>query len=276
MVTEAEVARHYTHGRLETAILEAMRASGANPEALTAADLAPVDEFHLGWYAATVELAVDAGLGPGVDVVDLGSGIGGPARYFAEAHGCNVFGIDLTDEFVAVANDLTARCALDHKAVFVQGSALEIPFPSERFDVATLMHVGMNIEDKAKLFAETRRVLKPSGTFVVYDVMRMDDSPLPYPLPWAETEATSFVETPDTYRRLLEAAGFGIARERNRRDLALEQGRTMREYTAQHGVPPLGLHILMGPAAAPRLLNMMTILERGNIAPIEMVARVRG
>ena len=273
MTIEANVARHYTHGALEGAILDALRASGKDVDDLKADDLSGADEFHLGWRAVTVDLARDLGLSPGLEVLDVGSGIGGPARYFAQAHGSRVTGIDLTEEYVRVAAALTARCRLEHLATFVQGSALELPFPGERFDRASLIHVGMNIADKARLFAEVWRVLRPGGAFCVYDIMNTDGSELPFPMPWAATEASSFVEAPDTYRRLLAAAGFAIEREVNRREQVLDLGRAMRAHVAQHGVPPLGLHVLMGPASRERLANVMSTLERASIAPIEMLAR---
>jgi SAM-dependent methyltransferase len=273
MDIEAGVASHYTHGHLESAILDALRASGKNVDALTAADLSAADEFHIGWRAVTAELAVDLQLAPGLDVLDIGSGIGGPARYFAETHGCRVTGIDLTEEFVRVASALTARCHLDSLVRFVHGSALALPFPSESFDRATLIHVGMNIADKARLFIEAHRVLRRGGVLAVFDLMRLDTSDLPYPMPWAEHPHTSFVETPETYRRQLAAAGFSLESELDRRDQTLELGRAMRAHSAQHGVPPLSLHVLMGPAAPQRLANVMTTLQRASLAPIQMLAR---
>jgi ubiquinone/menaquinone biosynthesis C-methylase UbiE len=275
---EASVAQHYSHGRLEAAILDALRAAGKNVDALSASDLSAADEFHLGWHAVTVELARDLRLEPGLELLDLGAGIGGPARYFAEAHGCRVTGVDLTAEFVRVANALTARCRLDGLASFVQGSVLALPFEGARFDRATLIHVGMNIEDKAGMFSEVRRALRPGGVFLVYDIMRRDSgrsdtAELPYPQPWAQTAETSFVEPVETYRRLLEAAGFSIESEHDRRDQVLELGRAMRAQVAAHGVPPLGLHVLIGPASRERLGNVMSALERGCVAPIELVAR---
>lgn len=278
MDTEQQVARHYGarsgagDAALETRIIEALIKSGKDVGKLTAADLSGADEFHLGWRAQTVELARELGLAPSLRVLDIGSGIGGPARYFAEAHGCRVTGIDLTPEFVACAVALTARCGLAGRVDFQQGSALAMPFAASTFDAATLIHVGMNIADKAKLFAEARRVLMAGGTFCVYDVMQMDAAPLPYPMPWAASLETSFVETPETYRRLLEAAGFRIRQERNRRDFVLALAKRMREDIAVNGAPPLSLHVLMGPAGKERLGNVMAALERGSIAPVEMIA----
>ncbi len=273
MTTEQQIASHYTHGSLEQAIFDALKTMGREIDRLSASDLSAVDEFHLGWRAATVELAKDLRLARGMHVLDVGSGIGGPARYFAEAHGCRVTGIDLTEEFVRVAGELTHRCGLGELVSFEQASALDLPFADGAFDAATLIHVGMNIDDKAKLFENVRRVLKPGALFGVYEVMRADPGEIPFPMPWAQTPSTSFVETPETYRRLLTAAGFRIEREENRREFALALAREMREKVAIHGAPPLSLHILMGPASRERLANVFGTLERGTIAPIEMIAR---
>lgn len=273
MDTERQVATHYTHGSLLQAILDAVKQMGKDPERLAAMDLATGDEFHLGWLPATVALAKDLSLASGMHVLDVGSGIGGPARYFAEAHQCHVTGIDLTEEFVQVAAELTRRCGLSDRVSFRQGSALDLPFGAAAFDAATLIHVGMNIADKARLFAEVRGVLKPGALFCVYEVMMAGEGDLPYPMPWAQSAETSFVETPDTYRRLLGAAGFKIEREENRRDFVLDLAREMRAKIEKDGLPALNQHVLIGPEAKVRLGNVMATLATGTIAPIELIAR---
>jgi SAM-dependent methyltransferase len=275
MFLEQEVVRHYTHGALERAILDALAASGKDIERLAAADLSGVDEFHLGWRAATIALAEDLGLAPDLHVLDVGSGIGGPARYFADAHGCRVTGIDITGEYVQVANALTRRCGLAGVVLFRQANALTLPFADGAFDAATLIHVGMNVLDKARLFAEVRRVLKPSGRFGVYDIVRTADRTLPYPVPWAASGDMSFLETAHRYRELLAAAGFVVEHECDRSELALKLGREIGAAIAKEGLPPLGLHILMGPAAGERLTNMMGALGDGIIAPVQLIARAR-
>jgi len=273
MKTEQQVATHYSHGSLLQAILDAMQKMGKDPERFTAIDLSTGDEFHLGGLPATTALAKDLGLAPGMHVLDVGCGIGGPARYFAEGHTCRVTGIDLTEEFVQVAAELTRRCGLSDRAVFRQGSALDLPFGDGTFDAATLIHVGMNIADKARLFGEVRRVLKPGALFCVYEVMRAGEGDLPYPMPWAQSTETSFVERPDAYRRLLSAAGFKIESEQNRRAFVLDLAREMRAKIERDGLPALNQHVLIGPAARERLGNVMATLERGTIAPVEMIAR---
>ena len=273
MNTEQQVAKHYTHGSLQQAIFDALKQMGKDPDRLSAMDLVTGDELHLGWLPATAALAREIGLAPDMHVLDVGAGIGGPARYFAEAHRCRVTGIDLTEEFVQVAAELTRRCGLGDLVSFGHGSALDLPFSAAAFDAATLIHVGMNIPDKARLFQNVRRVLKPGALFGVYEVMRASEGALPYPMPWAETSETSFVETPDTYRRLLGAAGFKIEREENRRQFVLDLAREMRAKAEKSGLPPLGAQALMGPAFRERLGNVMNALERGVIAPVQVIAK---
>ena len=152
MSTETKVAGHYGRGQLEEVILAAVARDGKDPEKLTAVDLAAVDEFHVGGLEMTQELGKQMELRAGLRLLDVGSGIGGPARYFAAEHGCRVTGIDLTEEFVRVAGSLTRRTKLDGLAEFRQASALELPFERDTFDRAYMIHVGMNIADKAGIF----------------------------------------------------------------------------------------------------------------------------
>jgi ubiquinone/menaquinone biosynthesis C-methylase UbiE len=184
-----------------------------------------------------------------------------------------VEGVDLSPEFVAVAAALTHRMNLSDRASFREASVLALPFEDASFDAATMIHVGMNIAQKAGAFAEVRRVLKPGARFGVYDIMRRDAAELPFPMPWATTAETSFVETPDTYRRLLTDAGFTVESETDRRELALKLAREMREKAEKEGLPRLGPQVLMGERARERIGNVMATLERGTIAPVQMITR---
>lgn len=269
--TEQAVAQHYTHGTLERAVLDALRAAGKDPDRLEPADLAPVDEFHIGGRQATMDLARELGVTPGMRLLDVGAGLGGASRYFAHALGCTVTGIDLTEEFVQVARALSARTGLAGQVSYQQGSALALPFPAGAFDGAYMLHVGMNIADKAALFAQVRNVVKPRGFFGVYDVMRETDGPLAYPMPWATTAETSFVESSGTYVRLLRAAGFEVVAQRSRREAALAFFRELRARVAQTG--PLGLHIVMGSTTPQKIANMVSALEAGLISPTEIICR---
>jgi ubiquinone/menaquinone biosynthesis C-methylase UbiE len=269
---EAKVAGHYTRGRLEDAILQAVAKAGKDPARLTAEDLAPVDEFHVGGIEATKDLAAQMDLRPEFCLLDIGCGIGGPARYFAAQHGCKVTGVDLTEEFVQVAKSLTRRIKLDHLAEFHHASALALPFGPRTFDRAYMIHVGMNIADKAALYCEVRRVLKPGGLFAIFDIMRAAGGSLRFPVPWALTEDTSFVAEVHAYRDALEAAGFRVTHQRGRRAFAIEFIVRNMARMAQGGPPALGIHLLVGEAAKPMLNNVLAMMEQGILDPVELCA----
>ena len=170
---------------------------------------------------------------------------------------------------------LTRRLGMEGQVSFEQGSALSMGFSDATFDVATLLHVGMNIAEKARLFADVRRVLIPGGIFGIYDQMREADGDLTFPVPWASVPQTSFVEAPTTYKRLLVESGFEILWERSCREDALasfnQQTAAKPDSTA---LPPLGVQITMGSNAAAKMANHRSNIERGLIAPNEIVARV--
>lgn len=270
---EQEVVQHWTHGSLEEAIRNGLIASGCNLNRLQPDDLAPVDEFHMGGREATVHLAERINLKADVTVLDIGSGIGGPARFLAHGYGCRVIGVDVTPEYVEVAESLTRMVGLAGRVSFTIASATELPFDAESFDATTLIHVAMNIADKERLCAEVARVLKAGGVFGVYEVMRTSDGDLSYPVPWADTAALSFLATPANFRQALERGGFVVVAEEDRREFALDFFRRIRTRMIESGPPPLGIHLHMGPTASQKIANMIDNLERGLIAPVEMICR---
>lgn len=273
MSSEAKIAGHYTRGGLEDTILQAVGRMGLDPDRLKAIDLAPADEFHVGGLDATRELATQMELEPGLRMLDVGSGIGGPARYFAAEHQCKVTGVDLTEGFVQLARSLTQRTKLDHLVDFVQASALNLKFSPESFDRAYIIHVGMNIADKPSLFREVRRVLKPGGKFAIFDILRAGDAPMTYPVPWASSEETSFVADKRSYREALEKAGFRVERERVRTAFAIEFTERAIARAAQNGQPALALHLLMGDLAPVMIKNVLAMMKQGVLEPVELYAR---
>jgi sarcosine/dimethylglycine N-methyltransferase len=178
---------------------------------LTAEKLAGFDQFHVGGLAATVELGKRAEITHDMRVLDAGSGLGGPSRFLAETIGCHVTGVDLTPAYVAVATLLAERAGLSGKATYGVGSITELPFEDGGFDAVWSQHVVMNIADRARLCRELRRVMKTGGTFVFYDPYAPDNGETPYyPVPWAETPATSTLLTKAATVAVLEGAGFEV------------------------------------------------------------------
>ena len=265
------VVAHYSHGELLAAILRGLAATGKTTDRIDSDDLAAGDEFHIGGREATSALFDQLDWRPGVQVLDVGCGIGGPARYLARHRGARVTGVDLAPEFVEVARELTRRCGLDEVVDFQVGNGLALPIPDGGVDAACLLHVGMNIGDKARLFAEVRRVVRPGGWFAVYDVMRVGAGEIDYPVPWASDAGTSFVAECDTYRRLLEQAGFRIEHERDRRQFGIESFARLRALWSE-GPPPLGPHIVIGQDFATKVANLVAAMQRGFLAPTEMIS----
>lgn len=264
---------HYGQRDLAAKILMALRQAGKDPANLDIDDLVGFDEFHLGGRAQTIRLAEALRLSPRDHLLDIGCGIGGPARYFAKHHKCRVIGLDLTPEFIAAAEMLTLRCNLADKVSFQIGNATSLPFLNQSFDAACLIHVGMNIADKWTVLTEARRILRPNGRLVIYDVMLMSPVTLTYPMPWSLDSSASFVSDPALYRQALTKAGFMIEAEHNRRADVLAEIKNRRAQTATDSKTSLGLHLIIGARAKERLQNVMTALEHGDIAPVEIIAR---
>ena len=274
MLNDKAVSEHYLHGDLLKAIQAAIPKLGKTIDSITIEDLAPVDEFHIGGRLATDNLLDQLDFSEEDHILDVGCGLGGASRFIANKYNNCVTGIDLTQEYIDVGKALCAWVGLDKQVTLHQGSALNLPFEDETFDGAIMLHVGMNIDDKAKLFTEIYRVLRPGASFGVYDVMQITDGELTYPVPWATENSTSKLATPDQYKQALNHAGFKVSKENARGDFALEFFRQMRAKTeANGGPPPLGLHTLMRESTAVKVKNMIDNIAADLIAPVEIIAQ---
>lgn len=173
--------------------------------------LAGIDQFHSGGLKTTADFFKLLEIQPQMNILDAGSGLGGPSRYVAEKHGCRVTGIDLTDSFVAVARLLAERMGVADAVRYEVGNLLALPLENGLFDVAYTQHVLMNIRDRSQVYGEIHRVLKPGGKFAFFDVLAVDGSPAPtYPLPWSESPENSVLLTEDETRAAMSAAGLEI------------------------------------------------------------------
>lgn len=272
MADSKVVSTHYATDGLLERIDAGIRALGKDIDAASVQDLGPVDEFHVGGRPATTQLCDELGLTPQSSVLDIGSGIGGTARFISSTFGCAVTGIDITPEYVEVADVLTSRLGLEEQVTFRTASALDLPFDDATFDRAIQLHVGMNIADKAALFAEIYRVLQPGGWFGLYDVMALSPAAVTYPVPWASNAKMSHVASPDLYRQALADAGFVVSSETDQSQLANEFfAQARKKAAASPETAPLGVHLLMGADAPTKLGNLVAAVEGGIIAPIQMI-----
>lgn len=271
MQYDKAVSEHYAHGELLEAIQASIAQLGKTIDTVTIEDLAPVDEFHIGGPRATHNLLNQLSISERDHILDVGCGMGGTTRYIAKKYNNRVTGIDLTQEYINVGRAMCTWVGLNKQVTLKQGSALSMPFESAMFDGALMLHVGMNINDKSKLFAEIYRLLQPGAFFAIYDVMRMNDGELTYPVPWATGNSTSRLATPDQYKQALEQAGFELYAENNRREFALNLFQRMRVKAKEGAPPPLGLHTLLRKTTALKVKNMISGIMEDLIAPVEII-----
>jgi ubiquinone/menaquinone biosynthesis C-methylase UbiE len=274
--TVPSVPRHYGRGGLLQRLEQALRDDGADPAHPSADDLAPYDQLHGRGIEATEELAAMLDVSQEDHLLDIGSGIGGPARALTRRFGCRVTGIDLTEELCAVAEHFTRALALAGRVRFQVGDALAMPFAAGTFDGAYSMNVSMNIADKDTLYAEVARVLKPSGWFALSEVAQGTGAPPDYPAPWAATASESFLATPQEMLRALDRAGFELV---HWRDTAPEAIAFAARSLAAHGrgEKPLqrAVPLLHGELGAQAVRNAAHGIAEGRIVPVEIFCRLR-
>ncbi|TPM93592.1 class I SAM-dependent methyltransferase [Mesorhizobium sp. B2-1-3A] len=262
-----EVRDHYRATGLTERLRTVLADLGPEDQLLTPQQLGALDQFHTRGLAATAELAQLADITAGMSVLDVGSGVGGPARLLAATYGCRVIGVDLSEPFVDAARYLTGRTGQGGQLSFQTASALELPFDDGRFDIVLLQHVAMNISDRARLYREIRRVLKSGGRFATFDVVLGSGQPH-YPLPWARTPATSFVLTSDATREAIEPAGFHMLAWQD----DTEAAKTWFAQLRASGPPPSpNLGVVMGPDFAELAANLGRNLMEGRLGILTAV-----
>lgn len=264
------VQDHYGRGGLLGRIEAALADSGVDVRRLAPEQLYPLDQLHGRELVATREHLAKLGLDPHKHVLDVGSGIGGAARYIAATFGCQVTGIDLTEEFVAVARELTRRCGLDDRVRFERGDALAMPFADAIFDAASCLYVAMNIPDKAGLLRETARVLKPGGRLVLSIAVAGMGEPY-FPLPWAPAAELSSTPSAESLRAVLDGAGLRVVEWTDETPIHLAYAERMRAA----GPPPPGRitnQVVMGETFMETVRNLNRSLAEGRLRTLLIVA----
>jgi ubiquinone/menaquinone biosynthesis C-methylase UbiE len=269
-----EIKQQYASPGLLDRIVKGLEASGKSLASLELDDLAAVDEFHLRGPAATRELIEILDVGADLHVLDVGSGLGGPARRLAKATGCRVTGIDLSDDFCAVGNELTGRVGLSEQVRLEPGDATNLDrFAPSSLDAAWSIHVGMNVEDKASLYANVARVLKPGSPLVLFDILSSGAEEPEYPAPWAATPEQSFLSSVDEMRAHLQHAGFSIIEIRDQTSLELAFVDESIANMKSGGPPPLGIHLVLGPTFKEIISGTRRNLAERRLAPTVIYAR---
>jgi ubiquinone/menaquinone biosynthesis C-methylase UbiE len=262
------IQNQYSTGLSRNNIERALIAAGKDLDRLAPADLGLLEDFHTMGRFATAQLVDLAQITSDSHVLDAGSGVGGTARYVADRCGCPVTAVDLTDEYCETNRWLNRLVGLDDRISVRQADVTELPFADGTFDVAISQHVQMNVADKARLYAETRRVLQVDGRLALWDITIGSGDQLDYPLPWADHSARSHLVAPGELHAVVESAGFAVE---HWNDLTDQAGALMQALLAQPA-SPLGLHAFV-PDFRRKVENLTQALADGRVRAVQAVAR---
>lgn len=268
----SEVNDYYGLENLTQRILEKLKEFGFDIDNLTREALSTFEEFHIRGSEATSEMIELAGLKPGMRVLDIGCGIGGPGRRLAAECDVQIVGIDITEEFIDAARELTARVGLADKCEFVCGSALATPFEDESFDVVWMQHVNMNIKDKRGLFAELFRVLKPGGKLALYEIFARDSKQKYFPVPWADRAEISFLEDPDVVRAWLGELGFSEQSWRDATQPAIKWVESLINSPPPEK-PRLTLGLISGSNFPDKMVNLLKTIHANGVVVAQAIYR---
>jgi SAM-dependent methyltransferase len=267
------VASQWGEGDVLGRILDAARASGIAPESFSVESLAPVDHFHARGFAATRELADILPIRRGDRIVDIGCGVGGPARYIAQRFDCRVDGLDITEPFVHAANRLTELTGLQDRVTARLGDGQSLPYPDAAFDGAISQHVTMNVPDRDRFFAEAFRVLRPGGFFALTEHGLGDGGPAHHPVPWSDDGSHEHLMRPEETVERLHKAGFHDIDVQETGAKYLQGYRNVMALAEKGELPRLGVHILLGPSAPAKTRNAARNIEEGRTRPVQILCR---
>ncbi len=273
MDTRNEVERHYTSEAIADRILAALREAYGTDTTVTPDALAPLDQFHGRGVAATEALAARLNPKAGERLLDIGSGIGGPARWIAARYGCHVTGIDLTQAFCDAAVALTLACGMADQVRIAHGSATDLPFPDDSFDRSYSQNVLMNIADKRRFYREAFRVLRPGSLFAVDQIVVGPNGPPAYPQPWASVAEASFLAAPEDIPANIADAGFEILELRDATEEAIVFQAEARRRMQEEGPPRLGLQVLLEDRFRELVRNSAEALAQGRTKVMQCLLR---
>lgn len=268
---------HYKSQNLGDRILSTLTEMGKDIENLSIKDLAPVDQFHIRGTRATKEMLEMVNINPEYKILDIGSALGGTARFLANETGCEVTGIELVSEYCEVAEMLSEKLGFDkNKTTFKQGSATNLPFTDDSFEIVWTEHVQMNVEDKVKFYSEIARVLKPDGKLIFHDIFSGSntESNLDFPVPWASDNSINYLVRLDEVQKILLNLGFSIVMWEDKSELSKEfLERIVKSMKLNNKQLPFGINLVMGKNTSDKFINLLSNISNHKIRIIQAIIR---
>jgi SAM-dependent methyltransferase len=266
------IQSYYSPNDLYNRILEGLDEIGKDLSKLTLDDLQPVDEFHIRGDVATRELIKLSGFTSDMHILDVGCGVGGSTRRLSHETGCYATGIDLSAHYIDTAQRLTQLLNMQERVQFRASNALELPFDDNSFDGVWSLQMNMNVHDKLSWFKELHRVIKPGGRVVLYEVCANKNTPVYFPVPWAQDSSMSCLVPPDSFKELILSAGFDIDVWHDKTDLAQAAFSQMTKPVGEPELPELGVHLLVGSDILTKAYNLHRNLDEQRVSLIQSVA----
>ena len=263
---------YYSPNDLYNSIIEGLNTIGKELSEVTLDDLQPVDEFHIRGDVATKELIKLSDFTPGMHILDVGCGVGGSTRRLSHETGCRATGIDLSEQYIDAAERLTQLLNMQERVKFHAASALARPFDDNTFDAVWAIQMNMNVEDKLLWLQEVYRAIKPGCRAVLYEVCGHINTPVHFPVPWAQDSTMSFLVPPEEFRDIITSAGFDINVWNDKTDLAQKAFAHMTEPMGEPDLPELGVHLLVGNDILTKAYNLHRNLDEERVSLIEAVA----
>lgn len=271
MKNDIAINKHYGQSDMCQKILKALTDAGKDIENLRLEDIAPFEEFHVGGKQETMNLAQLAPLVKESRVLDIGCGIGGPARTLAVEYGCHVTGIDLTREFCLTAMMLSEKVGLAEHVDFQHANALDLPFDDSTFDIVWMQHVNMNIEDKSTLFAEASRVLRPGGSLAIHELMSGNGEDLEFPVFWASEQSLSFLATPTVIKQIMLDNSLSEEKWHDTTDRSISWFDNILKLIAEEGPSGLGTNVIVEHDVPLKAANVSLSLKSGRVVSVQAV-----
>lgn len=262
--SHSNINNQYYQADLFNDILNRLEQQGVDMNSVSRVDISGVDEFHVRGAEVSKEIVQEIYMND-AKVLDIGCGLGGSCRMLADDFSCDVTGIDLCDEYISTAKNLSELVGLSAKTKFIQADALNLPFEDNSFDIVWTQHVQMNVENKAKFYSEIKRVLKDEGALVYYDIFKKNKVDINYPVPWANNESISFLETKSVVDALLIDLGFVELQSTDQTFKAKQFLINFFKKFERENKSKLGLNVLMGNSTKNKLGNTLKGLEENKI-----------